>query len=213
MAGVIGATSGKFVLIGAALLLHGRIDGNDARLAIMPGTPTSAITPELADRVKARSKKLDVSIHIRSESFRAEITGIEAKPALDAQVRLGQDVLASNPIEFDFAHREALPLSSSEARHLERRSRPITIHHEIDGSLSVELEQNGQAPERARLDLSLPIGVSVLRPSSLPTIKIGKIDLPKVDVSQGSESVVGLYAFKQVRVIFDLGNDRIWVRP
>ncbi|MDQ2762385.1 MAG: hypothetical protein M3Y22_02485 [Pseudomonadota bacterium] len=212
MAGVIGATGGKFALVGVALVLHGRIDGNDVRMAIMPGSPASAITPDLADRVRARSNRPDVAIHLRAESFRARISAVEASPAGDAQVRIGQDILADNAIEFDFVHHQALPLSASEARSLERRSRPISVDRDPGGIFSVTLEQDGKAPVHAQLDLALAAGVVTPVPAIGTTIKVGGVDLPKVDVTEGAQPVVGLYAFKHLRVIFDFGHDRIWVR-
>ncbi|WP_404369734.1 hypothetical protein AB5I39_17475 [Sphingomonas sp. MMS24-J45] len=211
MAGPIGATSGKFVLIGATLLLNGRVNDIPVRLAIVPGASTSAISPDLSARLAARRGGGDVSIHLRAETFRARVESIEGQPSTGAAIRLGQDVLDENPIEIDFAHQRVRPLSPSEATRFERRAQPIALHHEPDGSVSVDLAGGTGTPVSARLDLSRAVGVTMHGLNAGSAVKVGGVALPKVEVSDGPKPVVGLYALRHVRVIFDLGHDRIWV--
>ncbi|WCM28541.1 hypothetical protein NDN01_06365 [Sphingomonas sp. QA11] len=211
MAGVIGATSGKFILVGAALLLHGRVDEKTVSVSIAPGIATSAMTPELAEHVKMRGGGPDVAIHLRAESFRARVAAVETEPGPDAALRIGQDLLDENPIEIDFAHHVLQPLSASEARRLERRSQPIVIRHEPDGTLSVNIAADGGAPLSARLDLSSVGGVTAPGFGPANAVKVGGVEVPKTEVTDGPRPTVGLYAFRHARVIFDLGHDRIWV--
>lgn len=212
MGGVIGATSGKFVLMGAALLLHGGVDGKKVRIAIVPGAPTSAISPDVTSRMKAGGGDKEVTIHLRAESFQSRIDAVEADPAPNADLRIGQDVLTDNPIEIDFGHRGVLPLSDSEARNLKRRSRPISIRHEPDGTLSVELAEQAHKPVRAVLDLAQATEVTAPGLSAGSVVTVGGVALPNIDPTDGPNPTVGLYAFRHLRVIFDLGHDRIWVR-
>ena len=70
MAGVIGATTGKFVMMAATLVLQGRIDNARTGIAIAPGVAISSIGPALAARIRQGSK---VKIGIRSEYVYATI--------------------------------------------------------------------------------------------------------------------------------------------
>ncbi|MDP1027928.1 hypothetical protein Q5H91_11945 [Sphingomonas sp. KR1UV-12] len=207
MAGVIGATSGKFVLAGALLLLKGGVDGQPARIAIAPGAPTSAV----GTGVDAHGGD-ERTIHLRAESFRARIAAVEPQPAADAQLRIGQDVLAAHPIAIDFARRTLELLLPGEARAFERDATPIAVGHAADGSLSVEITQAGQPPQRALLDLGSASGITASRLAPDASVTVGGVALPGADVADGPRPVVGLYAFRRSRVVFDLGHDRIWVR-
>ena len=211
MGGPIGATSGSFILMGAALVLSGRVDDKTVRVAIAPGTWTSAIDPALSDWIKARHGSSDLKIHLRAETFHAQVAAVEAQPSEGAQIRLGQDVLGENPIEIDFAHHALQPLSASEATHFERRSNPITLRREPDGSLSVALAAASGAPVRAVLDLSRATGVAMPGLAAGSPVTVGGVAFANIDLSDGPKPIVGLYAFRHVRVIFDLGHDRIWV--
>ena len=211
MAGVIGGTSGKFILVGAALLLHGRVDEKSVRVSIAPGVPTSAMTPELADHVKTRGGGPDVTIHLRAESFRARVAAVETDPGPDAALRIGQDLLDENPIEIDFAHHVLQPLSTSEARRLERRSQPIAVRHEPDGTLSVNIAADGHVPLSARLDLLSATSITAPGFGPATEVKVGGVEVPKAEVTDGPRPMVGLYAFRHARVIFDLGQGRIWI--
>lgn len=212
MGGPIGAISGKFVLMGTALLLHGGVEDKKVRIAIVPGAPTSAISLAMADRLKAHGGDHEVKIHLRAESFRARIDAVEPDPGSNAEVRIGQDVLDDNPIEIDFGHRSLRPLSNSEARGLERRSRPIAIRHEADGTLSVEFAEQGHEAVRAVLDLAQATSVAAPGLNAGSMVTVGGVALANVDPTDGPSPIVGLYAFRHLRVIFDLGHDRIWVR-
>ncbi len=64
MGGITGATSGKFVLMAATLLFHGRVDNARTLIAIVPGAPHSAIGATLADRIVHRDR---VKIGIRAD--------------------------------------------------------------------------------------------------------------------------------------------------
>lgn len=212
MGGPIAATSGKFLLIGAALLLNGRVEDKTVRVAIAPGAWTSAISPDLSDWLKARRSGSDVKIHLRAETFRAHIAAVEAEPGAGAAIRLGQDILAENPIEIDFAHQDVQPLSPSEAARFVRGAQPIALRHEPDGSVSVDLAEGNGAPVRAVLDLSQTVSATMPGLASGRVVKVGGVALPNIELRDGPKPVVGLYAFRHVRVIFDLGHDRIWVR-
>ena len=51
MAWLLEATSSKFVIAGAVLLVHGRVDGHPAILAIAPAAASSAISTRLAKEI------------------------------------------------------------------------------------------------------------------------------------------------------------------
>lgn len=212
MGGVIGATSGKFVLMATSLLLHGRIDGTDIRVAIVPGAQTSALSMAAEARIRARSGKPEVTIGLRAESFQARRDTLETTPAFDADLRIGQDLLSEHPVEIDFKHHEIQPLLPGEARHFERTSIAIPVRREADGTLSVDLTLGDHATIRAKLDLSSATGVTASRPEPATVVRVGPARLSGIDMTEGSEPVVGLYAFRSARVIFDLGHDRIWIR-
>jgi len=215
MGGVIGATSGKFALMATSLLLHGRIDGMDVRVAIVPAAPTSALSTASAARIRARSRKPDATIGLRAESFQARLDMFEVAsvPAPAADIRIGQDLLDEHPIEIDFKHHEIQPLLPGEARRIERASIAIPVRREADGMLSVDLAMGGHATIRAKLDLSSATGVTASGSAPTTVVNLGPARLTGVEVTDGPGPVVGLYAFKSARVIFDLRHDRIWVRP
>lgn len=210
MPGVIGGNSGSFVLAATTLLLHGWVDNDKARIAIVPGAPTSAVTQALADRVK-RSGKSDIKVELRAESFRAPLPAIETTPAADADLRIGQDLLASQPIAIDFPHHALQPLSPSEARSAERGYSPIVVERG-PGGLSVTVSADGGVPFRAALDLSSQAGLTAPELKGQGKVTIGAVPMREVEVSAGAQAVVGFYAFRHMRVIFDLAHDRIWVR-
>lgn len=213
MGGVIGATSGKFILMATSLLLHGRIDGTEVRVAIVPAAPTSALSTALDARIRSRSRKADATIGLRAESFRARLDTLEIAPAGDADLRIGQDLLNEHPIEIDFRHHEIQPLLPGEARRIERTSIAIPVRREADGTLSVDLAMGEHATIRAKLDLASATGITVSGSAPAAVVEVGPARLPGIEVADGPEPIVGLYAFRSARVIFDLGNDRIWVRP
>ncbi|KQM21369.1 hypothetical protein [Novosphingobium sp. Leaf2] len=209
MGGAIGATTGKFVLLGAALLLHGRVEDKAAHVAIVPGAPTSAMTQALAARIAAPRRKVD--IHLRAETFAAAIAAVEPDVGSGADVRIGQDVLNTQPIEIDFAHHDVRPLSPDEAASFKARSHALTMQRGPGGSLTVAIAFASRPATLARLDLSRAVGIAA--PDAVPgePVKVGGVDLRDVAVTREPQAVVGLYAFKHTRVIFDLAQGRIWV--
>jgi hypothetical protein len=211
MAGPIGATTGKFVLMAAALLLHGRVDGQNARIAIAPGAPTSAISAALAERIKPHAGDTILHIHLRAETIDAKIEQVEPELEFAAELRIGQDVLNDNPIEIDFRHHVLQPLSQSEARRLERHARAVAIRREANGTLSVDVAAGHQPSVSARLDMSSDLGFATPNPPPAGALAVGGVALPGVDISSGPQPILGLGAFGQTRVIFDLAHDRIWV--
>lgn len=209
MGGAIGATTGKFVLLGAALLLHGRVEDKAAQVAIVPGAATSAISQALAARIPTPRPALDV--HLRAESFAAAIAAVEPEVGSGADMRIGQDVLDTQPIEIDFVHHDVRALSPHEAASFEARSHALTMQRGPGGSLTVTIAFAGRPAILARLDLSRAVGIAV--PDAVPDgpVKVGGVALPDVAITREPQAVVGLYAFRHARVIFDLRQRRIWV--
>ncbi len=208
MGGIIGATSGKFVMMAATLLFHGRVDNARATIAIMPGVPHSALATKLAERIAHRNR---VKIGIRAEYLHAPIAAIEPEPATGADVRIGQDILDANPIEIDFTNHELRLLLAGEASRVERGMIAIPITHQADGSMTVPLAIGSAPPTAAILDLARP--TDVIAPTSADVAALGHVVLKNAVVTQGATPSVGLAAFRNMRVIFDLGHDRIWVAP
>lgn len=207
MGGITGATSGKFVLMAATLLFHGRVDNARTTIAIVPGAPHSAISETLAKRVRQGAP---VKIGIRAEYLRASITGVERDPGQGADVRIGQDILDANPIEIDFAHHQLRLLLAGDAKREERGMTPIPVTRETDGTVTVPLRIDDAAPTAALLDLLRPTGV-VAPVASSKSVALGPVALNTAEVSVGANPSVGLGAFAKTRVIFDLGHGRIWV--
>ena len=208
MGGITGATSGKFVLMAATLLLHGRVDNARTTIAIVPGVPHSALATKLAERIAHRNR---VKIGIRAEYLYAPIAAIEPEPATGADVRIGEDILDANPIEIDFTHHELRLLLAGEASRVERKMIAIPVTHRADGSMTVPLKLGSAPPTAAILDLAHPVDVTA--PTSAGVVALGQVVLKNAVVAQGETPSVGLAAFRNMRVIFDLGHDRIWVAP
>ncbi len=208
MGGITGATSGKFVLMAATLLFHGRVDNARTTIAIVPGAQQSAIATTLANRIAHRDR---VKIGIRAEYLYAPIAAVEPAPATGADVRIGQDILDTNPIEIDFPHHELRLLLSGEASRVERGMIAIPVTHQADGSMTIPLTLGSAPPTAAILDLARP--TDVIAPTSASVVALGHAVLKNAVVTQGTTPSVGLAAFRNMRVIFDLGHDRIWVAP
>lgn len=206
MGGVTGATSGKFVLMAATLLFHGRVDNARTTIALVPGAPHSAISTTLAQRMTGKTR---VKIGIRAEYLYASIATVEPDPAPGAELRIGQDILDANPIEIDFAHHELRLLLPDEASQAERQMRAIPVTHQADGRMTVPLMLDDAPPTAAVLDLLHATDVTA--PTAAKVVAIGRSPLKDAVVTRGATPSVGLTAFKDMRVIFDLGHDRIWV--
>ncbi len=207
MGGMIGATSGKFVLMAATLLFHGRVDNAPTTIAIVPGAPSSAIGEAIAKRVRQGAP---VKIGVRGEYLRASIAAVEPDPGQGADLRIGQDILDANPIEIDFAHHALRLLLAGEATRVERGMTAIPVTHRADGMLTIPLQLDDAAQINAVLDLGH--ATSVTAPDmTAKTVSIGSVKLKSVQIAPGAAPSVGLAAFAQARVIFDLGHDRIWL--
>ncbi len=206
MGGMIGATSGKFVLMAATLLFHGRVDNAPTTIAIVPGAPHSAIGTRLADRLAHRDR---VKIGIRAEYLYAPIAAVESAPADGADLRIGQDILAAHPIEIDFPHHELRLLLPGEAARAERGMTAIPVTHQADGTMTVPLTLDAAPPTAAVLDLAHATAVTA--PTEASAVALGHSILKNAIVVHGASPTVGLSAFEDMRVIFDLGHDRIWV--
>ena len=206
MGGITGATSGKFVLMAATLLFHGRVDNAHATIGLVPGAPHSAIATKFADRIAHRDR---VKIGIRAEYLYAPIAAVETDPATGADVRIGQDVLDANPIEIDFPRHELRLLLPGEASRVERGMTAIPVTHQADGSMTVPLTIGSAPPMAAILDLAH--ATDVVAATGAGPVALGHAVVKDAIVSRGAMPSVGLAAFKTMRVILDLGHDRIWV--
>ncbi len=208
MGGVIGATSGKFVLIGAALLLQGRVDNARTEIAIVPGLATSAVSEGFARRNSARPLK----IAIRATSFTAMVTAVDPGLKGPAEVELGRDVLDAHPIEIDFGRHQVRALLKSEAQQAERRSTAILVEVEPDGLLRVPLTLSDHRVVSGELDLkNVDTVIATAGMNGVP-VQIGGKESGDQSVEAMHGLKVGLGIFGQSRVIFDLGNDKIFVR-
>lgn len=207
MGGITGATSGKFVLMAATLLFHGRVDNARTTIAIVPGAPHSAISETLAKRVRQGAP---IKIGIRAEYLHASIAAVEPDPGQGADVRIGQDILDVNPIEIDFLHHQLRLLLAGDAKRAEHGMTAIPVTRQPDGTMTVPLKLDDAAPAAALLDLAHPTGV-VAPIAGAKTVTLGSVVLKTAIVSGGTAPSVGLGAFAKSRVIFDFGHDRIWV--
>ena len=207
MDGITGATSGKFILMAATLLFHGRVDNARSTIAIVPGAPHSAISETLAKRVRQGAP---VKIGIRGEYLRASIAGVEHDPGQGADVRIGQDILDANPIEIDFAHHQLRLLLAGDAKRAEHGMTAISVSRQPDGTMTVPLKLDDAAPIVAVLNLASATGI-VAANASAKSVALWSVVLKTADVSGGTAPSVGLGTFAKTRVIFDFGHDRIWV--
>lgn len=208
MGGVIGATSGKFVLIGAALLLQGRVDNARTEIAIVPGLAYSAVTEGFARRNSARLLK----IAIRATSFTAPVTAVDPGLKGPAEVELGRDVLDAHPIEIDFGRHQVRSLLKSEAQQAERRSTAIPVEVEPDGLLRVPLTLSDHRVVSGELDLRNADTVIATAAMTGVPVQIGGKESGARSVEQMHGLKVGLGIFWQSRIIFDLGDNKIFVR-
>ena len=207
MGGITGATSGKFVLMAATLLVHGRVDNARTTIAIVPGASHSAIGATLAGRIVRLDR---VKIGIRAEYLYAPIAAVEPDPAAGADLRIGQDILDANPIEIDFPHHELRLLLPGEAARAERGMTAIPVTHRADGTPTIPLRLDGAAPVAATLDLAHATQVTATD-TAAAAVAVGGVPLKSVQIRAGPAASVGLAAFAHARVIFDLGHDRIWL--
>jgi hypothetical protein len=204
MAGPIGMTSGKFALVGAVLLLHGRVDDRNAVVALAPGA---------AESVASAAGPAERKVHLRAESFRVPVRIANQPLAGGAAVRLGQDFLNAYPVEIDFPHQRIEPLTPGEARGRARSFRAIPLTRNADGSRSLTITIGDATAVRARLDLTSERGVTALQIPARVALGLNGIDAGMVEGTTGPGPVLGLGAFRNLRVRFDLAHDRIWVRP
>ncbi len=211
MGGVVGATSGKFILIAATLLLQGRIDNRRTQIEIVPGARSSTISSAFVDESARKGMPGSYKIGLRASYFYASIPAVEPMPASGSQLRIGRDILDTHPIEIDFVHRQLRILLPGEMRRAELRSATIPITREADGTLKVLVSVDGGPAFHAALDLSRPIGLATIGGSGVHSVRVGEAVLKEIDVDASATPAIGLLAFARSRVIFDLQHDRILV--
>lgn len=205
MGGIIGATSGKFVIVAAMLMLHGRIDNHRSLIAIAPGTLQSSSGP--AVRTSGRLK-----LAIGASVLHVAAPPYGSQPDAATRLTIGRDLLDVAPIEIDFRAHEVRLLSSSAARIQERAMTAIAVSDGPDGALTVPLTIGGAAPMIATLDLASATGVSTPGAMVGAVVRLGPVALPGIVPAGGPDAKVGLLAFARSVVIFDLANHLIWVR-
>ena len=205
MGGVIGATTGKFVLIAATLVLQGRVDNARMPIAIAPGIMVSMMGAALAEQV---AQSGNVKIGIRAEYFYATINRVAPN---GAALTIGRDILDANPIEIDFRHHRVRPLLISEAGRAERGMTAVPVNRRLDGSLHTVIAINGRPSIDATIDLASAAGVTMPAPTGVHDVHAGSATLHDVELTTGEIPVIGLLAFRHERVVFDLGHDRIWI--
>jgi len=203
MSGVIGATGGKFVLLAATLLVHGRVDERRVGVAIAPGAATSSIAPDL--RAGRR-----IAIGIGAMRTRADTPRAGDQPA-GVALTIGRDLIDGNPIAIDFPARQLRLLSARDAARREARMTAIPIARDADGGMTVPLSIDEAPAVRATLDLASPDGVGAPVAGGSSRIRIGGVALAGVIATVAAQPRVGLLAFARSTVIFDLGHDRIWI--
>lgn len=181
MGGVIGATSGKFIIAASALLLQGRIDHQRASIAIAPEATTSAIAPALAARLGGDGP---IRINIGAEALRTARPPVEPRPYADADMRIGQDVLSVDPIELDVRRHQAHILLPGEARRAESRMTAYPLARQADGTLRV-----GRVP-----------GAPPPCPANSSS-----------ENADGGESIARLFACSHAKLIFDPGHALLWI--
>jgi hypothetical protein len=217
---MVGATSGKFVMVAAMLLFHARVDGDPVSAAIVPGAPVSILSARLARQVHRHGlPDLPVKIGIRGEYFYAPIAAADDETPPKADIVIGQDLLADHPIELDFRRHELASLLPGEFSARTRRDHAVTLTREGPGQWRVELTFPGGGAIDALLDLTSPDAIILgadaggAVSSSTAAVTLGQARLPGVAIRQAGagRSRVGLGVFAGRRVILDLAHDRIWV--
>lgn len=217
---MVGATSGKFVMVAAMLLFHARVDGNPVAAAIVPGAPVSTLSARLAHQVRRRARPdAPVKIGIRGDYFYAPIATSSDDTSARADIVIGQDLLADNPIEIDFRRHELAALSTGEFKARVRREHAVMLTRVGAGQWHVALVLPGATAIDAELDLTSPDAIDlggdaggVAHPSEA-AVTLGQASLPGITIRQANtaRTRVGLGAFAGRRVIFDLAHDRIWL--
>ena len=204
-----GVTSGKFVLMAAGLLLHGRIDDVPGKIAIVPAAPLSAIAPDLLAKVDHRSPATPIKIGIRGSSFRAVVATVEEPPFPGADLRIGRDLLDAHPIEIDFRDRSLKLLLPGEARHEEAKMTAVSVAKAADGALSILVSIGDAPPVAATLDLSSLMPAEAA--ATVTNASTGTITLRNVQTDDSGAPKVSLSAFAGRAIILDLSYDRLWV--
>lgn len=206
MSGVIGATGGKFVLLAATLMLHGRLDERPAGIAIAPGAARSGIAPG----VRAGPR---VAIRIGAMRTIAATPPVADQPP-GVALTIGRDLIDRDPIAIDFPARQVRLLSAHDAAVREAHMTAIPVTPAADGGLTVPLAIDDGPAVPAPLDLASPTGVAGPAITGTSRVRIGDVAIAGVGATAAVHPAVGLLAFARSTVIFDLGHGRIWIaRP
>lgn len=205
MGGVVGATTGKFVIVGAALLLQGRVDDVLTTLAIVPGAEVSAISPTLADRLQVHHQEgQPYTIRIRRENFTAQIGRNETNWQSGVTLRIGADLLAKQLILIDFKHRSARILMRYEISGMLRHFARVPLSRSTSGTWLVAATGAGGQKGWARLNLSTTV-FAVQGAEHKACLR---------EDGEGTGELsdeFGLPDFKDSAVVFDFDNRQIWI--
>ena len=217
---VVGATSGKFVMVAALLLFQVRVDGDPVPAAIAPAAPVSTLGARLAQRLHAHGRPgARVKIGIRGDYFYASVDAIDHDPSPAADLVIGQDILAAHPIAIDFRRHELATLLPGQVRARQRHDRAIMLRPDGAGHWRVALAMPDGSDIDAMLDLGSAAAIQLgtdardAMPADGVTVTLGGVTLAGVTVRRtgGDTTTVGLGAFAGQRIILDLAHDRIWV--
>jgi hypothetical protein len=203
MAWLLEATSSKFVIAGAVLLVHGRVDGHPATLAIAPAAASSAISTRLVKEIDpASGHPRPFRIHIRRELVTARIAAHEPSPWEGADVRLGMDFLRANPVVIDFASHSLHLIDSQQMQSVPKHYVRVSLGSDAGGKFLVGIARKGASPRAVGLDFGQ---------SQSPGVE-GCLASLRDGVPSSRESAVGLGLFAGQTVIFDLANYLVWIR-
>jgi hypothetical protein len=205
MAWLLEATSSKFVIAGAVLLVHGRVDGHPAILAIAPAAASSAISTRLAKEIDPTSgHPRPFRIHIRRELVTSGIAAHEPTPSEGADVRLGMDFLRANPVVIDFASHSLHLIDSQQMQSVPKHYIRLSLGSDAGGKFLIGVARKSTSLRAVRLDFSQS-------QSSGPPVQ-GCIASIRAGIATSPEAAVGLGLFAGQTVIFDLANYLVWIR-
>lgn len=205
MGGVIGATSSKFILASASLLLQGRVNGELTTLAVMPSARSSAIsTARLEKLVHHKNARQPYRIGIRREYFRGFIAINERVPVQGAEVRIGRDLLDSNPLLVDFSGHHLRLLGDNELRRISRTWLPLHLGNGPLGTTIISVAQAGTQGTTVSFDFA--------HESAQPEMPVGSYCIAQRagGAVKRADAIVGMEIFSKLKVVFDFAHATLW---
>ncbi|WP_297506804.1 hypothetical protein [uncultured Caulobacter sp.] len=229
MGGVVGAVSGKFVLVAAGLLVDSRVGHERVRALIDASLARTEISRSLADRLDPHGAHRDgdelaprrgTTVGLGAREFDAPklIIGASRAPK-GVDLVIGRDVLEAERLELDFARDQLSLVTPAEYKAAVRgRVRvPLTPAGPGLWRLNARLGPGGE--KDGALDLTSPAALMVngVPVSPCPDIGFGAVRLQPTACAADTTSTLpfrlGWRGFATARVLLALPDRSLWIAP